>query len=126
MRNILDTVQKVNNEMANNAQLAVAGPPASAPAPVVKLEVNSKCLQQVQKLCNTLGEPFRMLNNDDLCKFCLLIMADPSASHKDKLAAAKLYAQLKGYLDKDKQKKGVNGARIRWASAPIDVEAVPG
>ena len=124
MRKLIDTVQKVNNEIANNGKVSVVA--AAAPAPVVKLEVNSRSLQQVQKLCNTLGEPFRMLNADDLCRFCLLIMAEPSATHKDKLTAAKLYAQLKGYLDKDKQKKGVNGARIRWASAPIDVEAVPG
>lgn len=121
MRKTDSIISKVNNEiMANNAAVAAA----PAPPPVVKIEASSKGLQQVQKMCNTLGASFRMLNEEDLCKYCMLIMAEPTASHKDKLTAAKLYAQLKGYLDKDKGKKGINGANFRWKGETIEAETV--
>lgn len=114
----------VEVQQLNKVLKAAPAVVAAASAPVVNVEVSTKGLQQIQKLCNTLGASFKMLNQDDLCRFCMLIMSEPTASHKDKLTAAKLYAQIKGYLDKNKQRRGANGARIRWAQAPIEAEIV--
>ena len=93
-------------------------------APVVAPSLSSKTLQECNKLLQTLGADVAQLNIKQLQHFWLAVMADKSASHKDKLQASKLYAESIGAFDKDKNKKGINGANIRWKSKPIDVEVV--
>ena len=77
-----------------------------------------RTVAQVKKLVSDL----RLINYDvqqqDIERFCLSIMSDKTCSHKDRLQAARLLAQLKGFIGKDTGKnKGVNGARIKWATA---------
>lgn len=83
-----------------------------------------KCLQDCARLLQQLGQEQALLKLKELQNFWLMIMADKSASHKDRLAASKLYAESIGAFDKNKQSKGVNGANIRWRSTPIDVDIV--
>lgn len=83
-------------------------------------------LPRTVKQVKNLIEELKLLNytptQDDIAAFCLSIMSDKTASHKDRLQAARLLAQIKGYLDKDKGSKGINGARIKWA-VPVDTTA---
>lgn len=77
-----------------------------------------RTVAQVKKLIQDL----QLINYDvsqaDLERFCLSIMSDKTCSHRDRLQAARLLAQIKGYISKDKDKnKGINGARIKWATA---------
>ena len=79
-----------------------------------------RTVRQVQQLIKDI----RLLDLDiqqaDIEKFLISIMADKTASHRDKLQAARLLSQLKGYIGKDKASTGVNGAKIKWAYDTID------
>ena len=77
-----------------------------------------RTVAQVKKLVQDLQLISYDVKQEDIERFCLSIMADKTCSHKDRLQAARLLAQLKGFIGKDKgKKKGINGARIKWANA---------
>lgn len=77
-----------------------------------------RTVAQVKKLVQDLQYINYEVSQADLERFCLSIMADKTCSHRDRLQAARLLAQIKGYITKEKDKiKGINGARIKWASA---------
>lgn len=115
MRKAAELIKKVNTEVK---------PQKVAPAPVVVPSLSNKTLQDCSRLLQTLGADVAQLNIKQLQRFWLAIMADKSASHKDKLQASKLYAESIGAFDANKQKKGVNGANIRWKDSIIEAEIV--
>lgn len=112
-------------DVLKNTQVAAAGPPAVAAAAgaIVKPTLSNRSLQQCAKLLQTLGANVATLSIKELQRFWLQIMADPTASHKDKLQASKLYAESIGAFREEK-KRGINGANIRWKAEPIDAEIV--
>lgn len=115
MRKAAEIIQKANTEVK---------PQKVAPAPVIVPSLSSKTLQDCNRLLQTLGADVAQLNIRQLQRFWLAIMADKSASHKDKLQASKLYASSIGAFDANKQKKGINGANIRWKDTIIEAELV--
>ena len=116
MRKAVEIIKKVNTE--TKPQKVAQLPPVVVPS------LSSKALADCNRLLITLGQEVATLNLKQLQRFWLAVMADRSASHKDKLQASKLYAESIGAFDSNKNKKGVNGANIRWKQEPIDVEIV--
>ena len=115
MRKAAEIIRKVNTEVKPQKVLQ---------APVIAPSLSNKTLQDCSRLLQTLGAEVATLNIKQLQRFWLAIMADKSASHKDKLQASKLYAESIGAFDANKQKKGINGANIRWKDTIIEAELV--
>lgn len=91
---------------------------------LIKPSLSNRTLEECNKLLQTLGQETATLNLKHLQSFWLAVMADRSASHKDKLQASKLYAESIGAFDANKNKKGINGANIRWKPDVIDAEII--
>ena len=87
-------------------------------------DVPPRTIRECARLLQALSIEHATLKVKELQNFWLSVMADKSASHKDRLQASKLYAESIGAFDQAKQQKGINGANIRWRSTPIDVEIV--
>lgn len=83
-----------------------------------------RSMRDCARLCKALGAEVATLHIKQLQAFWLAIMADKSASLKDRLQASRLYADSIGAFDKHKNQKGINGANIYWRSKPIEAEIV--
>lgn len=90
---------------------------------IATLPGQPKTLKDCARLLQELGRDQAVLQLKQLQNFWLQIMADKSASHKDRLAASKLYAESIGAFDSSTKTKGINGAMLHWKK-PIDVENV--
>lgn len=87
------------------------------------IEHMPRTVKQVKQLIQDIRLLDLEIQQSDIEKYLISVMADKTASHRDRLQAARLLSQLKGYIGKDKGNTGVNGARIKWANAPIDTTA---
>lgn len=83
-----------------------------------------RSIKECTLLLQRLGAQTAVLKIKDLQAFWLAIMADKTATHKDRLQASRLYADSIGAFNKDKQQKGIDGARLHWRSKPIEAEII--